>query len=266
MNINLELSKIFTLTQRDLLKFFRDKTRLIGALIFPTIFIGVFGATLDAGIGSRIAIGYSFIDYIFAGILIQTVFQSAFSGIVSLIRDREEDFAMSLFVAPVSRYSIVLGKVIGEALIGFMQVFGIIAIGYLIGVRVDFGNVLLTLPFCLVAGFAGASLGILISSRFSTSDAAQRVLPLLMFPLIFLSGAFTPVNDLPIILEILKLINPLSYGVDLARHIIFAGEPSEILEVVAPSNFYLDIFLFSFLGLVFFTVGTYLFANKEGNK
>jgi ABC-2 type transport system permease protein len=244
----------------------RDRSRIIGSLIFPTIFIGIFGATLDAGLGGRVAIGYSFIDYIFAGILIQTVFQSAFQGIISLLKDREEDFAMSLFVAPVSRYSIVLGKIIGEAIIGFVQVFGIIAIGYAIGVSVDLGQVLLALPLCFLAGIVGASFGILITSQFSSSENAQRVFPLLFFPLIFLSGAFTPVNNLPVVLEVLKMINPLSYGVDAVRHIIFAGEPTDIIEAIAPGNFYIDITVFIGLGVLFFVVGTYLFASKEGNK
>jgi ABC-type polysaccharide/polyol phosphate export permease len=91
---------VLILAQRDLLKFIRDRGRIAATFVFPIIFIGVFGVTLDSGLG-RVNLGFNYIDYVFSGILLQTIFQSSFSGIVSLIADREKDFAMSIFVSPV---------------------------------------------------------------------------------------------------------------------------------------------------------------------
>ncbi len=258
-----ELNKTLTLAQRDLMKFLRDRGRIVATFIFPIIFIGVFGVTLNAGLG-KYNLGFSYIDYVFAGMLLQTVFQSSFAGITSLLLDREKDFSMSIFVAPVSRYSIVLGKILGESLVSFLQLFGIILFGKLIGVSFGFDKLLLALPVCLLGCIVGASFGILVASRISKADNAQRIFPFLVFPMIFLSGAFTPVNNLPWFLNILKEINPIYYGVDMIRNVLFAGTAA--LPLVTSNTFLFDLTVFSVLGVVFFIVGTFLFTQKEGNR
>lgn len=257
------INDVLVLAQRDLLKFVRDPGRIVATFIFPIIFIGVFGVTLDSGLG-RTNLGFNYIDYVFSGILLQTIFQSSFSGIVSLIADREKDFAMSIFVAPVSRYAIVLGKIIGESLVSMCQVIGIIIFGKLIGV--SFPPHLLggTLLICALASLVGASFGILIASRIDNEQNANRVFPFLIFPLIFLSGAFTPVNNLPMILNVLKILNPIYYGVDLMRNYLFAGTAA--YDKVVSNSWTYDLIVFVVLGVVFFFLGTYLFTQKEGNK
>ena len=263
MKIINEAYKVMALAQRDLLKFLRDKPRIIATFIFPVIFLGVFGVTLNAGIG-KMSLGYSYINYVFSGIILQTLFQSSFSGIVSLIVDREEDFAMSIFVSPVSRFSIVLGKIIGEGLVSVTQLVGIVIFGYMVGVTLPISNIIFSLPFLLVATFVGGSFGIFISSRINSAENARRIFPFLTFPMIFLSGAFTPVNNLPLVLNVLKVINPLFYGVDLFRSFLFRGLAEKSFVVV--NNPIFDIVIFLGLGVLFFVFGTYFFANKEGNK
>lgn len=258
-----ELGKVFALAQRDLMKFLRDRPRIVATFVFPIIFIGIFGVTLNSGLG-QFNLGFNYVDYIFSGMIIQTVFQSSLAGIVSLIADREKDFAMSIFVSPVSRYSIVAGKILGESLVGILQVVGIIIFGKLIGVGFSLPLILSALPFCLLAAFVGGSFGILIASRIERADSAQRVFPFLVFPLLFSSGAFTPVNNLPIILDIIKSINPLYYGVDMIRNILFANSSS--LQHVVSHSLIFDTTIFILLGIVFFIVGTFLFTQKEGNK
>ena len=257
------LNHILMLATRDLLKFVRDSGRIVATFVFPIVFLGIFAVTLDAGIGSQ-NIGFRYVDYVFSGIILQTIFQSSFMGIVSLISDREKDFSMSIFVAPISRASIVIGKILGESFVGIAQVAGILVFGMLVNVSFTFSSILLALPAILLASFVGGSMGILVASRLDTPESAQRIFPFFTFPLLFLSGAFTPVNNLPLFLDILKTINPLYYGVDLIRNILFAGR-SEYSQVVS-NPFWLDLVIFSVLGLIFFVVGTWLFSNKEGNK
>lgn len=252
-----------SLAQRDLLKFFRDKGRLASTLIFPMVFLAIFATTLDAGIGSS-TLGYSYVDYVFSGLLLQSVFQSSFMGIVSLIADREKDFSMSIFVSPAKRLSIVLGKIIGEMLVGLGQIGGIILIGLALGVSFHPLRLLSALPLSLLAGFVGGSFGILIASRISQAENAQRIFPFFMFPLMFLSGAFTPVKNLPIFLEILKLLNPIYYGVDLMRHWLFFGRSE--LSLVTANPWWLDITVFTVLGIFSLLVGSWLFMQKEGNR
>lgn len=259
-----ELSKTLTLAQRDLLKFLRDKGRMAGTFIFPIVFIGIFGVTLDSGLG-RVNLGFSYIDYVFSGILLQTIFQTSFLGIVALISDREKDFSMSLFAAPVSRYSLVLGKILGETLVGMCQVLGILAYGkFLVQVSFPWSKVPITLLICLIASLVGSSFGLLVASRIENADNAQRIFPFLVFPMIFLSGAFTPVNNLPPFLNFLKSIDPIYYGVDLLRNYLFAGSTT-LSQVVSNPPLY-DLVIFVTLGIFFFFAGTFLFTQKEGNK
>lgn len=258
-----ELNKALILAQRDLMKFLRDRPRIIASFIFPVIFLGVFGVTLNAGLGSA-RLGFNYIDYVFSGILLQSIFQSSFAGITSLVSDREKDFSMSIFVAPVSRASIVFGKILGESLVSFAQIFGVIIFAKLIGMTFGFRELLLAMPIALLGSFVGASFGILVASRISTADNANRVFPFLVFPMIFLSGAFTPVNNLPLVLNILKLINPLYYGVDLIRNVMFAQKSS--FHIVVQNSFSYDLAVFAILGVLFFLIGSYLFTQKEGNR
>ena len=259
-----EFNKALALAQRDLMKFLRDRARIIGSFIFPVVFLGIFGVTLNAGLSKSGGFQFNFIDYIFSGILLQTIFQSSFQGIVSLIQDREKDFAMSIFVAPVSRFAIVFGKILGESLVSFAQIFVLVIFAKFIGMTFGFREILLALPVALLGSFVGASFGLLIASRVEKADSAQRVFPFLIFPMIFLSGAFTPVNNLPLFLNVLKTVNPLFYGVDLIRNVMYIGRSEKALAVTNSLSF--DLIVFCALGVVFFVAGSYLFANKEGNR
>lgn len=251
------------LSQRDLLKFTRDRGRLFSAFIFPLVFLAIFATTLDAGIGQQ-NLGFRYVDYVFSGMLLQSVFQSSFMGVVSLVADREKDFAMSIFVSPTSRLSIVLGKIFGETLVGIGQMVGIISFGLFLQVSFPISRLILALPICFLAGLVGGSLGILMASRINQAENAQRIFPFFMFPLMFLSGAFTPVRNLPPVLALLKSINPIYYGVDLMRHWLYAGTPQ--LHLLTANSWQLDLVVFVFIGLTCLALGTWLFINKEGNR
>jgi len=263
INWRRELNNILMLATRDLLKFLRDKGRIVGTFIFPIVFLGIFAVTLDAGIGAQ-QLGFSYVDYVFSGLILQTIFQSSFMGIVSLITDREKDFSMSIFVSPISRASIILGKILGESFVGLAQVLGLMLFGFLVNVSFPLTTIFSALPIIILASFVGGSMGILVASRLDTPESAQRIFPFLVFPLIFLSGAFTPVNNLPFILDILKTINPLYYGVDLMRNILFMGRPE--FDLVVSNPIWYDATIFMILGLISFALGTWLFSSKEGNK
>jgi ABC-2 type transport system permease protein len=252
-----------SLAQRDILKFTRDRGRMLASFIFPMVFLAIFATTLDAGIGKG-ALGFSYVEYVFSGLLLQSVFQSSFMGIVSLIADREKDFSMSIFVSPANRLAIVLGKILGEMFVGLGQIGGIILIGIFLGVGFHPLRLLMALPLLALAGFVGGSFGILVASRINTAENAQRIFPFLMFPLMFLSGAFTPVRNLPLILNTLKSLNPIYYGVDLMRHWLYQGK-SEIALVTA-NVWWLDLLVFTLLGVICLFVGTWLFTQKEGNR
>jgi ABC-2 type transport system permease protein len=127
-------SAIATIAYRDLLKFLRDRPRIVTSLIFPIIFVAFFGASMQASLSEEA--GFNFLAFTFTGILALTLFQSSSMGIVSLIDDRASDFSQEIFVAPISRYSIVLGKIGGESMVSLAQGFLIILFSVLIGITV----------------------------------------------------------------------------------------------------------------------------------
>src|SRR5512143_968510 len=128
-----EVSAIAAIAHRDFVKLLRDRLRLLSELTFPLILIVLLGPTLQAGFGSPG--GVDLTTFVFSGVLAQTVWQSAALGLISLIADREEDFSQEIFVSPISRYSIVAGKIIGESLVALPTGLGIVVVAILIGVR-----------------------------------------------------------------------------------------------------------------------------------
>src|SRR5258708_7893553 len=105
-----EANAIVTIAYRDILKFARDPARLIATLVLPVLFIGLFGEGLQATLGS--SLGYNYLTFVFLGVFAQTLFQSTALGIVSLIEDRENDFAQEMFISPISRYAVDLTRAV----------------------------------------------------------------------------------------------------------------------------------------------------------
>jgi len=260
MNLTHELNAISIIALRDLLKFLRDRSRIVATFIFPVLFIGALGGSLQANLD----VGYNFMTFVFTGVLGQTLFQSAASGVISLIEDRKNDFSAELFVSPISRYSIIIGKILGESLVAILQAIGIIAFGLIIGVPVSLQFILLMVPIGLFICFLGGAFGILVLSNLSSERAANQIFPFLMFPQFFLAGVFNPIKELPLILDILSRISPMRYAVDLVRNIYYASMPEESIVVLA--SLQTNILIIAVLSLLFLIVGTYFFVKNERNK
>src|SRR3954469_23261271 len=130
-----EVNAITAIAYRDLMKFFRDPTRIVATFIFPLMFIFILGNSMQASFGQ--SIGYSLVVVTFTGILAQTLFQSTALGVISLIEDRENDFSQEIFVSPISRYTIIFGKVLGESLVALAQGIGIVLFALIVGVPIS---------------------------------------------------------------------------------------------------------------------------------
>lgn len=257
-----ELAAILTIAQRDLTKLLRDRTRIAFSLIFPIIFIGVLGGSLQSNIGE--ALGYNFLEFVFAGVLGQTLFQSTASGVISLIEDRENDFSQEIFVSPISRYSIIVGKILGESLVALTQLIGIIVFGLIIGVRVSLATYIALLPFFLIACMFGGAFGIFVLSNLKSQRSANQVFPFVIFPQFFLSGVFSPITHLPPVLFVLSRIVPMTYAVDLVRSIYFLGDPA-YNKIVLHSTA-IDLIVVAAFSIVFIVMGTWFFIKNERNR
>jgi ABC-2 type transport system permease protein len=257
-----EVSPILTIAYRDLIKFVRDPARLAASFIFPLIFIGILGGSFQSNLGA--GFGFDFVAFTFTGVLGQTLFQSTADGIISLIEDRENDFSQEIFVSPISRYSIIVGKIVGESLVALTQGIGIIIFGLIIGVPMSLGQLLALVPVALVACLLGGSFGVLVLSNLSSRRLATQVFPFIMLPQFFLAGVFNPIKVLPPYLAILSLISPMRYTIDLARGVFYAGQPDYDKVVLQPPLVNLAIMAAMFA--VFLVAGTLLFVRRERNR
>ncbi len=257
-----EVNAIFAIAYRDLLKLLRDPIRMASTFIFPLIFIGILGGSLQANLGT--SIGYNLTTFVFTGVLAQTLFQSTTQGVISLLDDRENDFSQEIFVSPISRYSIVFGKIAGESLVAVPQGIAIIVFGLALGVPFTLPQLFGLAVTGLAVSLLGGGFGILLLSSFNSRRAANEIFPFILFPQFFTAGVFTPVKVLPPYLEFLSRISPMRYGVDLMRGIFYSGQPdygSVVLDSLG-----LDIAVTAALFGVFMVIGTALFVRNERNR
>ncbi len=254
-----ELSGILTLAHRDLIKLLRDRTRIIADFSVPLIFIGILGPTLQAGFGD--AAGVNLLHFIFTGVLAQTVWQSTALGVIFLLADRENDFSQEIFVSPISRYSIVFGKILGESLVAMPQALAIIVFGLILGVPFTVPQLAGTFLALLVVAIFGGAFGVLVLSRLENQRQANQIFPFVMLPQFFLAGVFNPIGNLPLPLDILSKISPMRYAVDLTRNVYYAGGPD-----VAVFDLTTNLAIIGLSFVVFMVLGTAGFVRAERNR
>jgi ABC-2 type transport system permease protein len=257
-----ELNAILSIASRDLLKLLRDRTRLVFTLVFPFIFVGLMGGTLQGNLGK--AAGFNFIGFIFTGVLGMTLFQSAAQGLISLLEDRENDFSQEMFVSPISRYSIVFGKILGETAVSFTQAIPTIGLALVLGVPLTPLQVALLVPAAVIACLLGGSFGVAAMSLLNNQRAAQQIFPFLIFPQFFLAGIFNPIKVLPWYLLPFSLASPLRYAVDLLRGVVYTGSPEYDKVVLLSPLTNLAVMGAMFAG--FLLLGTALFVRQETNR
>lgn len=261
-----EVNAILTIALRDFIKLLRDRFRLIISFVFPVIFIGALGTSLQSNIGKFIAFNY--LTFTFTGVFAQTLFQSTASGIISLIQDRENDFSQEMFVSPISRYSIIIGKIVGESAVSLVQATGVILFGLFISlflpIDITFYQLLLAVPAILAACLLGGAFGVLVMAAFGNQRSANQLFPFVIFPQFFLAGVFNPIKELPLPILILSRLAPMTYAVDFFRGLYYWGHPDYDHVVLYPP--WVDFLIISVLFIVMISIGTYLFVKNERNR
>jgi len=213
-----DLAAIYILWLRDLKRYWYDKSRIIASLGQPLLFLFVLGSALSPSFTG--AKGVTFSEFIFPGVIAMTVLFTSIFSAVSIVWDREFGFLKEVMVAPISRWSIVVGKALGGATVAMIQGTIMMVLAPLVGVRL---SVIIVLEswiamFLIALGISG--LGIAIAARMKEMEGFQMIVNFIIMPIFFLSGALFPLDRLPEWLKILTRIDPLTYGVDLLRSTI----------------------------------------------
>ncbi|HEV3115863.1 MAG TPA: ABC transporter permease [Gemmataceae bacterium] len=222
------LRVIYIIWLREFKAFMREKGRIIGMIGQPLLYLLIVGQGIASGMSLNRAAGFDYLKYIYPGILgMSVLFTSVFSAL-SIIWDREFGFLKEVLVAPVPRWSVAMGKICGGATIAMMQSAILIALAPFVGVKLSVLVVLELLLLCFLISFAVTSLGVLIAARMRSMQGFQMLMNFLIMPIYFLSGAMFPVASAPRWMQVLMTIDPLTYGVDALRNVIYSETTAEV--------------------------------------
>src|SRR4051794_10669000 len=215
-----DLRAIRVVWQRELIRFSRDRARMVTALVQPILFLFVLGTGLSrlASAGTH---GVNLRTFVYPGVLAMAVMFTAMFSAASIVWDREFGFLREMLVAPVRRSSIVLGKCLGGATVAAFQGVVVVAIAGLVGVPYAPALIIAVLGIQLLLAFMITTFGVMMSARIRQMQSFMALTQMLILPLFFLSGAMFPANGLPGWLNALNRIDPLTYAVDPMRRVVF---------------------------------------------
>ncbi|MEJ2867840.1 ABC transporter permease [Actinomycetospora sp. OC33-EN08] len=207
--------------QREMIRFVKDRARILSSLAQPLLFLFVLGSGLGSLLGSS-GSGVALPTFLFPGVLaISVLFTAAFSGI-SIVWDREFGFLREMLVAPVSTTSILVGKAVGGSTVATLQCLLLLALAGLVGVPYDPLMFLELLVLIFLMAFMICCLGLMLAARLKQVQTAMPMVQLIITPLMFLSGALFPLGNLPTWLTVLTHVNPMTYAVEPLRHVVFS--------------------------------------------
>lgn len=246
------MSAVYTIWLRNLIRYYRSKSRIIGSLAQPIFFFLALGFGLGSAFSSQGVTGFNYLKFIGPGVIAMSVlFTSIFSGI-QIIWDKQFGFLKETLVAPVSRISIMIGQTLGGATTALIQGFIMLIIIILFS-GVFYGpGILIAILFMVLIGISFTAMGVAIASRMEDMQGFQLIMNFVVMPVFFLSGALFPITNLPSILKDIVYINPLTYGVDGIRYgLLGTSSINPIISFCVIGGF----------GIIMVVLGGYLF-NK----
>ncbi|MEA2509254.1 MAG: type transport system permease protein [Actinomycetota bacterium] len=215
-----EVGAIKIVWQRDLIRFWQDRTRMVASLVQPALFLFVLGTGLSRLTSGSFG-GISLKTFMFPGIVaMSTLFTALFSA-GSIVWDREFGFMREMLVAPVSRSAIVLGKCFGGATVATLQGLVILCLAGAVGVPYSPSLMLELIGAMLILSFALTALGVAAAARMRNIQSFFGLMQVVVMPMFFLSGALYPLNSLPGWLRALTRVDPITYAVDPMRRLVF---------------------------------------------
>ncbi|MGD0622918.1 MAG: ABC transporter permease [Thermacetogeniaceae bacterium] len=275
------MESIYALWYRDVLRFWRDRARLLGSFAMPFMFLIIFGSgmsgamkSLISGPGASSALsGFNYVQFMFPGIIGMTILTTSIFSALSVVQDREFGYLREILVSPASRFSVAIGKVLGGSTVAFIQGLLMFVFVPFIGIRLNLTMLVELIPVMFLVAFTLSSVGLLIASSIKTSAGFQMVVQVLVFPMLFLSGALFPLAGMPLWMNFLVKINPLTYAVDMFKKIILkVSTMNPALKQALGLNLTVfnhtvtiwnELLFIALLALVFITLATVSFGRVE---
>jgi len=267
-----ELRAVGIVWQRDMVRMWGDKARLVSSLLQPLLFLFVLGAGLSAVV-SRGAHGADYKTFLFPGVIITGILFTAVFSAISIVWDREFGFLREMLVAPISSSSIVCGKCLAGGTIATAQSLLLIALAGLVHVPYQPGLILGLIAVVFVTSFTMTAFGMVMAARIQSVQTLMPIVQMMLMPLMFLSGSLYPLGvGTPVWLDIVARFNPLSYAVTAARTLVYAHLPKGTSTAQLFSGLtwmgwkvpgWLDVIVVGGVGVVLLGGACLLFARTE---
>jgi ABC-2 type transport system permease protein len=246
---------VYVLWLREMKRFLRAKSRIIGALAMPLFFLGFLGLGFRRMAIPGMEADINYIQFLVPGIIgMSLLFSSTFGGL-SVLWDKEFGFLKEIMVAPVSRISIVLGRIAGGVTTALIQSVLILGISSFMGFKISsIFSLLLGFLFMILISVTFLGLGLIFASKMKDMQGFSIVMNFVIFPLFFLSGALYPLENFPVWLRVISYLDPLTYGVD--------GLRSALLDASSFSLVF-DLALMTGFAVLMIVTGAYFFERSD---
>lgn len=253
---------VYIIWLRDLKRLSRERIRMLGMLGQPLLYLLVVGNGLGASVRLASAPpGFGYLEFIYPGVLAMSLlFTSIFSG-MSVVWDREFGYWKQITVVPAPRWAIILGKALGGSTTATIQGLIILALAPVAKVSLDVWQVGAVVLLMMAISFMLSSLGLVVAARLTTMEGFQVIANFIILPIFFLSGALFPLRGLTGPLLYLMRLDPLTYGVDALRHVMYLGTPGRASLLQFPLA--VDLAVVLVLSVVFFFVSVVTFRTTE---
>jgi ABC-2 type transport system permease protein len=254
----------YTIWYRDVLRFSRDRVRIIASLGQPLLYLFVFGSGLAPAMSAATGGALDFRQFMFPGILAMAVLFTAIFSAVSIVWDREFGFLKEVMVAPVSRTAVALGKVAGGATVAMFQGIIVLLLAPVVGVKLGGSQIIELIGLMLLVATVMTAFGILIAARQRTMEGFQMMMQFLLMPMFFLSGAFFPLRGVPLWMTWLSRIDPVTYGVDaLRQQTLSRSVPATLLQSLTLHPLATDVAIMALLAVAFIVPAVWQFGRQE---
>ncbi len=253
----MELNAIYVIVAREFKKFIREKSRLLSAIARPLLWLFIVGAGISRLVPRDTGVPYT--QFIFPGIIGMTILFSSIFSSISIIWDKEFGFMKEILVAPVSRFSIVIGKALSGTIVSTIQAIIILALFPIIGFKLSLLQIISVIFICASVSFCISAFGIVLATFYDSYESFSVIMNFIIMPMFFLSGAMYPVKLLPDILRIVAQLNPLTYGIDAIKYVIF---PHDIGHMGPDFSILKSVMVIVFTSILFVFIAGKSFERK----
>ena len=257
-----KLNTVLTVMAREITVALKSPGTLIMSLMMPLVMMGMIGGNLMQNMTAGLS--FQLGPFMLIGMMVNMLFMTTTMGMTSLVDDHDIDFNQEMLVSPVSRYSLVIGKILGGAFTAIISMAGALIVGLIMGITLTVPQLLAILALSPLMCLSGGALAMIVIGLIKSKKAANMAVMMITMPQMFLSGAIIPISNTSGVLMVLSRCLPMTYCLDLVRAVVYAGSPE--YGSVVMFNPAVNLAAIVTLTVACLIVGTFFYARSEKNR